>query len=58
MRKNKLMTKVFAGMMVTALVLQSTPMAPVSAQAAQKKVVIKTQNDIVNISLHFFLKDV
>ncbi|MBQ2276676.1 MAG: hypothetical protein II331_08545, partial [Lachnospiraceae bacterium] len=45
MRKNKLMTKVFAGMMVTALVLQSTPMAPVSAQAAQK-VVIKTQKQL------------
>ena len=46
MRKNKLVTRVFAGMMVTALVLQSTPMAPVSAQAAQKKVVIKTQKQL------------
>lgn len=46
MRKNKLVTRVFAGMMVTALVFQSTPMAPVSAQAAQKKVVIKTQKQL------------
>ena len=45
MRKNKLVTKVFAGMMVTALVLQSTPMAAVSTQAAQK-VVIKTQKQL------------
>ena len=45
MRKKKLMTQAFAGMLVTALVLQSTPMAATHAQAAQK-VVIKTQKQL------------
>lgn len=44
--KNKKVTQLFAGLMVTALVVTGTVIPPTTAQAATKSVTIKTQKEL------------